>query len=184
MGGRVEIESSPGSGTRITLVGPPPSVSLPIFQPIPPQDQTGESSATGASTDVIRVVLADDHHIIRQGLASLLRAEPDIEVVGEASNGMEAVKLARSLQPDIVVMDVSMPVLGGVDATVEIGRDMPSIRVIGLSMHEEGEISSAIQMAGAVAYVTKGGPPKSLVEAIRKAMNRKPDALAKQNSRS
>jgi DNA-binding NarL/FixJ family response regulator len=119
----------------------------------------------------IRVVIADDHHIMRQGLAGLLRSESDIEVVGEAANGAQAINLARSLHPDIVVMDVSMPVLTGIEATTEILRDMPEIKVIGLSMHEEGEISSAMRQAGAVAYVTKGSAPVTLVAAIRKAAN-------------
>jgi DNA-binding NarL/FixJ family response regulator len=105
----------------------------------------------------------------RQGLAGLLRTEPDIEIVGEASNGAQAINLARLHRPDVVVMDVSMPVLNGVEATAEIQRDKPGIKVIGLSMHEEGELSSAIRQAGAVAYVPKGGAPEALVVAIRKA---------------
>jgi DNA-binding NarL/FixJ family response regulator len=120
----------------------------------------------------IRVVLADDHHIIRQGLVSLLRSEPDLDVVGEAANGKQAVNRARSFRPDVVVLDVSMPVLNGVEATKEIMRALPGTKVIGLSMHEEGELSSAIRQAGAVAYVTKGGPPQALLEAIRKAVDR------------
>jgi DNA-binding NarL/FixJ family response regulator len=118
--------------------------------------------------------LADDHHIIRQGLASLLRLEPDIEIVGEASNGAQAINLARSLRPDVVVMDVSMPVMNGVEATAEIQRDLPGIQVIGLSMHEDGEILSSIRMAGAIAYVSKAGPPEALVRAIHKAAGVKP----------
>jgi len=101
--------------------------------------------------------------------AGLLRIEPDIEIVGEESNGAQAINLARSHRPDVIVMDVSIPVLNGVEATMEIRRDMPDVKVIGLSMHEEGELSSAIRQAGAVAYVTKDGSPEALVAAIRKA---------------
>lgn len=168
-GGRLEIESAPGQGTRITLIGPPPSTAkqLPFAampQPMPATQREDPSNGK------IRVVVADDHHIVRQGLAGLLRSETDIEVIGEAANGAQAVNLARSLQPDVVVMDISMPVLNGVEATAEIRRDFPNTKVIGLSMHEEGELSSAIRQAGAVAYVTKGGAPEALVAAIRKAV--------------
>jgi DNA-binding NarL/FixJ family response regulator len=77
------------------------------------------------------------------------------------------------IRPDVVVMDASMPVLNGVEATREILRNRPEVRVIGLSMHEEGELSSAICEAGAIAYVAKSGPPAALIAAIRKAMGRK-----------
>lgn len=169
IGGRLDIESAPGQGTRITLIAPPSSApdDMPLTsKPRPePMIQIAESK-----NGKIRVILADDHHIIRQGLAGLLRIEPDIEIVGEAANGAQAVNMVRALHPDVVVMDVSMPVLNGVEATAEIRRDYPDTQVIGLSMHEDGELSSAIRQAGAVAYVTKGGPPEALVAAIRKVM--------------
>ena len=96
--------------------------------------------------------------------------EPNIEIVGEASNGAQAVYFARSLRPDIVVMDVSMPVLDGIEATAEIHRDLPDVQVIGLSVHDKGRLSSSICQAGAVAYVTKGGPMEELIDAIHKAL--------------
>jgi CheY-like chemotaxis protein len=168
MGGRMEIDSAPDSGTRITIVGP----QFPMVQKKPSPTANSKSPGSPAEASAragkIRVVLADDHHIIRDGLARVLRAEPDIEVVGEAANGAQAINLARSLSPDIVVMDVSMPVLSGIEATAEILRDMPDVKVIGLSMHEEGDVSSAIRQAGAAAYVTKGGSPEALVKAIHK----------------
>ncbi len=167
-GGRFEIDSAPGEGTRITLITPPcsaakqlPLASMRQSPPVVPKEELRAAK--------IRVMLADDHHIIRQGLAGLLSSEPDIEIIGEASNGAQAVNLARSLHPNIIVMDISMPVLNGVEATREICRDFPDIKVIGLSMHEEGELSSAIRQAGAVAYVTKGGAPQALIQAIRKS---------------
>jgi CheY-like chemotaxis protein len=169
LGGRLEIDSTPGQGTRIAIVGPPPpeTQQMPLIAAQPSEHVVAAEKESIANR--IRVVIADDHHIMRQGLAGLLSAEPDIEIAGEASNGAQAINLARSLRPDVVVMDLSMPVLNGVEATMEIRRDMPGVKVIGLSMHEEGELSSAIRQAGAVAYVTKGGPPEALVAAIRKA---------------
>jgi CheY-like chemotaxis protein/anti-sigma regulatory factor (Ser/Thr protein kinase) len=169
LGGRLEIDSRPGQGTRITIIGPPPPKTQQLPLRVARPSEHAVITEKDSNTSRIRVVLADDHHIVRQGLAGLLRTEPDIEIVGEASNGAQAINLARSLQPDIVVMDVSMPVLNGVEATMEIMRDMSDVKVIGLSMHEEGELSSAIRQAGAVAYVTKDGAPETLVAAIRKA---------------
>ncbi len=168
LGGRMEIRSNRYHGTQITIIGPPlpalksePSIEKQALPPVAEAPESGK----------IRVILADDHHIIRDGLARVLRSEPDIDVVGEAANGVQAINLARLLHPDVLVMDVSMPVLNGVEATVEVHRDMPDIKIIGLSMHEEGELSSAIRHAGAVAYVTKGGPPEALITAIRKVAN-------------
>lgn len=190
MGGELDIDSAPGRGTRITVIGPPrPKLRQERDAVAPPQPPLVAEEFE--KTNKIRIILADDHHMMRNGLASLLRLQPDLEIVGEASNGLEAINQARSLRPDVVVMDVSMPVLNGIEATAEIHRGLPEVQVIGLSMHEEGELSHAMSQAGAVAYVTKGGPPEALIEAIRKAANttsqkkvhRKASALPKQHFR-
>lgn len=114
----------------------------------------------------IRVVLADDHTIVRQGLRSLLASEPDIAVAGEASDGREAVALCAKLRPDVVIMDVAMPGLNGVDATRQVRKESPSTRVLILSMyaHEE-HVRSAIR-AGANGYLLKGSGLDDLVAAI------------------
>jgi DNA-binding NarL/FixJ family response regulator len=96
-----------------------------------------------------------------------LLAERDIEVVAEASDGQAAVDLVRSLQPDVVTMDVSMPGMDGVEATRLIHAEFPQVSVIGLSMFEESERAQAMRDAGAVTYLTKSGPPTALVSAIR-----------------
>jgi PAS domain S-box-containing protein len=171
LGGSMEVRSSPHRGTQITLIAPQPPTDRQEQKAAGKTRQPAGMIAAIPKPGKIRVVLADDHHIIRQGLAGLLRMEPDIDVVGEASNGAQAINLARSLRPNVVVMDVSMPVVNGIEATMEIHRDFPEIKVIGLSMHEEAELSAEIHKAGAVAYVAKGGPPEALVEAIRKAIN-------------
>ena len=116
----------------------------------------------------IRVLLADDHPVIRNGLAMLLDEEPDLEVVGQASDGEEAVELADQLQPDVVLMDITMPKLNGIDATRKISDELPWIRVIGLSMHEYADVAAAMMEAGAVGYVAKGTPAEFLLDAIRK----------------
>jgi len=104
---------------------------------------------------------------MRQGLIRLLQEQPDIQVVGEAGDGQAAVGLARQLKPDIVLMDVSMPVINGFDATQKIVSECPGVQVIGLSMHEERDMAAAMRKAGAVAYVTKGGPAEHLISVIR-----------------
>ncbi len=120
----------------------------------------------------VRVLLADDHKIMRQGLVMLLQEEPDILIVGEAADGQQAIELARAHEPDVVVMDVTMPVLNGIEATRQLTAEMPEVRVIGLSMHETADMAAAMREAGAVNYVAKGGPLHALTAAIRDAAGR------------
>jgi two-component system response regulator NreC len=114
-----------------------------------------------------RILLADDHGITRQGLRSLLEKESDIEVVGEAENGREAIDLVRKIAPDMVIMDITMPNLNGVDATKYIIRDFPQIKVIALSIHSNRAFVVDMLKAGASGYVLKECTFDELVEAIR-----------------
>lgn len=115
----------------------------------------------------IRVLLADDHAVVRDGLTRLLANESDIEVVGQAADGLEVVQMALQLKPDIILMDVSMPYLSGVDVTRRLTQQLPGIRVIGLSMHRQEDIAAAMTSAGAIAYLTKSMEPEALVAAVR-----------------
>ncbi len=115
-------------------------------------------------------MLADDHAVVRQGIANLLNDEPDIEVVAAAADGQDAVELASQLWPDVILMDMSMPKLDGIEATQAISRDHPEIRIIGLSMSDEKERAQAMLDAGAVDYLTKSGPVTELTMAIRECM--------------
>jgi DNA-binding NarL/FixJ family response regulator len=112
--------------------------------------------------------MVDDHAIVRQGLVRLLTAEPDLEIVGEASGGREAVLLTRQLHPHVIIMDVSMRELNGIEATRAIHAEWPGVQVIGLSMYEEAEKGAAVMReAGAVHYLSKLGPSEALLAAIR-----------------
>ncbi|MCC6365024.1 MAG: response regulator transcription factor [Bryobacterales bacterium] len=115
----------------------------------------------------IRILLADDHSVVRQGFRMLLAAQPDMDVVGEAQNGREAVDLAQSLQPDIVVMDVSMPELNGIEATRRIGDAAPRARVLALSMHRDSVYVREILRAGARGYLLKDAQENDLLNAVR-----------------
>jgi len=113
------------------------------------------------------VLLADDHDIVRHGLISVLDEEHGIEIVGPASNGREAVELACRLEPDVVVMDVSMPVMTGEEAPRRIKQHRPQTRIIALSMHDEAQIRRRMRQAGATAYLLKTAPSEELLAAIR-----------------
>jgi DNA-binding NarL/FixJ family response regulator len=115
----------------------------------------------------IRVLIVEDHRVVREGLRALLTAETDIEVVGEARNGREAVQLTGTLRPDVVVMDIAMPLLNGVEATRQAIRAIPSSRVLILSAHSEDAYVEQVMEAGAAGYLLKETAASILVKAIR-----------------
>ena len=119
------------------------------------------------TTDVIRVLLADDHRVVRAGLRAVLGTARDITVVGEASNGREAVSMAALVNPDVVVMDLAMPELDGIAATKEILAADPGIRVLVLSMHAEQEYLVPVMEVGAAGYLLKTEADRELVSAVR-----------------
>jgi len=115
----------------------------------------------------IRVLIAEDHTIVRQGLVALLRSEPEIEVVGEASDGFEAVEMAKKLLPDIVLMDIAMRNLNGLEATRKIKKLFPHIKVLVLTMYENEEWIFQVLKAGASGYLIKDSAMTDLTSAIR-----------------
>lgn len=118
-----------------------------------------------------RIVLVDDHTIVRKGLRSLLEIEPDLEVVADVNDGRASVKAVSQMKPDVVVMDIGMPGLNGIEATRQIMSEAPKTKVICLSMHGERKFVGAMLRAGAVGYVLKNDVTKELTEAIRRVMS-------------
>lgn len=119
----------------------------------------------------IRVLICDDHTILREGIRLLLNSQPDIEVVAEAVDGREAVDKAREVKPDIILMDIAMPLLNGLEATKQIRRDNPNMRVLVLTMYESDEYVSQMLEAGAAGYVLKKVAGSELVYAIHSVYN-------------
>jgi len=115
----------------------------------------------------IRILLADDHAVVRQGFKMILAAQADMEIVGEAGNGREALDLAGQLQPDVVVMDVAMPELNGIEATRRLAASVPHARVVALSMHKDSVYVREMLRAGARGYLLKDSGAADLVSAIR-----------------
>jgi DNA-binding NarL/FixJ family response regulator len=116
---------------------------------------------------MIRVFLADDHTMVRQGFRLILSSQPDIEIVGEAGNGRQAVELAEKLHPDVIVMDVAMPELNGIEATRRLAASSPRSRVLALSMHKDSVYVREILRAGARGYLLKDSIDSDLVNAVR-----------------
>lgn len=170
MGGCLTIDSTPGRGSCFTL-----RVPLRVAdagEPQPAGDLAArqwprpELPAISAAAAVTRVLLVDDHQVMRQGLIRLMANQPDIAVVGEAANGREALEFARRIRPDVIVMDISMPEMDGIEATRRIKDEMPGVRVIGLSMHENDQVTGAMRVAGAETLISKTDSSIDLLAAI------------------
>ncbi|MEX0746026.1 MAG: PAS domain S-box protein [Phycisphaeraceae bacterium] len=182
LGGSFSLESVPGDGTRVALLAPlDGAAETDVAQPAPAQlppmpgpcavdaPTSSEEADVAAHGEAgpIRVLLADDHTLVREMLVALLRKERDMDVVGEAADGQEAVALAGRLKPDVVVMDITMPEMDGIEATRRITAVQPGVCVIGLSMHEADTMAEKMREAGAACYLPKDGPARLLMEGIR-----------------
>jgi CheY-like chemotaxis protein len=166
MSGWCRIESTVGAGTTVELglaAIPPDAKPTPHFSRRPPRHsqvmRLTESSRW-------RVMIVDDHAMVRQGLRSILETYPDLEVIGEAANGIEAVEFAHNKQPDVVVMDINLPGMNGIDATRRIKKETPNTVVIGLSVHYSSQTEAALMEAGASALLSKEQATEDLYRTI------------------
>ncbi len=172
LGGRMEMQSASGRGSQFRLLAPlqkPPQSNAAPRPPLPAPRAKARPAVARAEPAKIRVVLADDHKVMRDGLVALLAHQSEIEVVGVASNGRDAIKQARKLQPDLVIMDINMPHLDGIQATREITAEWPGIKVIGLTMHTDTLRHEAMLKAGAVNCLSKNTVSRDLIKTIQAA---------------
>lgn len=176
MNGGMTIESQPGRGSHFTL-----QVPLDNNIVISGKDEAEQKTAYNIvndpgndiifkeKTDSISILIVDDHQVMRNGLVRLLGEESNFNIIGEAGNGVEAVDFVQKTQPDVIVMDVTMPKMNGIEATRVIHQEFPDIHIIGLSMHEEKEYSTLMKKAGATELLNKGGPADELFAAVQNA---------------
>jgi signal transduction histidine kinase len=164
IGGCLEIESAPGEGSCFTLTVP---FKVEVGDKRETQTDSRDTSPDKPrSAAGLRVLFCDDHHLIRRSLVQMVNKQQGVRVVGEASDGTEAVKLCRQLTPDVVVMDISMPGMDGIEATRRIKSEQPQVRVVGLSMHDDEYLSGTMRAAGADFFVSKNAKSAELLQAI------------------
>ena len=177
--GIVNISSQPGAGCTVKLSLPVEEDASPSqhdmqFSPLMSAQEPYTSRSDNAGEEgPIRVILVDDHTLIRVGLARILREDSSFTIVGEAPDGETAVKLAAELNPDVILMDVSMPGMGGAEATRIIKQANPNIQIIALSMYEEREQGTEMRKAGATSYVNKSEAASTIADAIRSCCTQK-----------
>jgi PAS domain S-box-containing protein len=179
LGGRLRIQAEPGEGStfKISLPDEPPrrpglttngkESDVQSAQGKGNRQAAGEVAPGEAPAVRRTVLLVDDHQVMREGLSLMLEYEPDLDVAGVADNGKQAVDLAGRLRPDVIVMDVSMPVMNGVEATRIIKREFPGIRIVGLTMYEQKRLAREMLEAGADVHLIKTGRSDELLAAIR-----------------
>ena len=175
IGGSFVIDCSPGKGASFTLEVPLGALEDLTSECLDQEIPEPCPSSLGRSLRKTRIMLVDDHPVMREGLARLLAQEPDFEVIGHAKDGQEAIEQAGTLRPDVVLMDISMPRMNGIESTKIIHQQHPDIRIIGLSLYSEEERSKEMLDAGAALYLTKSGPPADFKAAIRACMNKNPE---------
>ena len=186
LGGSFEIHSAPKKGTSASLV-------LPLTERVAPQgvrrgdwpvpSRRSQADPAPGDPSTIRLLLVDDHAMVRQGLRTMLEAYQDIHVIGEAANGAEAITLAHTLQPTVVLMDMNMPQLNGIEATTVIKGNFPDMVVVGLSVNADRGHREAMIQAGAVTLLTKEAPVEELYQAIQAAVKSIPDRKSSTRAR-
>jgi len=168
-GGRLEIQATPRGGACFRLVMPVAEEPETLLEDgrLGAEVAPGPARTPRARGGAVHLMIVDDHTVVREGFVSLLDRQPDFEVIGEAADGEQAVQQAEALRPDVIVMDVNMPTMDGVEATRRIKSRQPGIVIVGLSLFEDEAVARAMVEAGADTYVSKHAPAEDVVEAIR-----------------
>ena len=181
LGGSMKIRTKPGKGCCVVLTVPE-AVSLKKAVAETALEQTVQEFLKDVPAEPIhpivggkkiRILLADDHKLLREALANFLQGRKGLTIVGQAINGREAVELAAKLKPHVILMDVTMPELNGFEATKQIARNFPDIRIIGLSMHNDDDTRQKMINAGACASLSKTESPDALIGTIVQMYHRK-----------
>jgi PAS domain S-box-containing protein len=166
LGGRLDVDSAPGRGTRFHLIVPNGRARVagtPGSRHVA-AGRTPLDIASPAPARALRILIVDDHAAVRKAFRELLQERPELHVVGEAANGLEAIAVAQAVRPDVILMDISMPEMDGVEATRRIRAELPFIQILGLSTHVRGGDRHAIEDAGAEGFFTKGIDTQRLIE--------------------
>ena len=163
------MQNLPQGGARFQLI-------VPLLEDSRAQRlimATHPPSESRVETECFSLLVVDDHAVVRESLIGLLDRQPDLEVIGEAADGEEAIRQAQTLRPEAIIMDVDMPKVGGVEATRRIRELHLAVVVIGFSLHEDESVNKAMTEAGADAFVSKSAPDRELVETIRRTCRRR-----------
>lgn len=176
LGGELQIDTRPGAGVRARLrvPDPPELAQVPEHSMEELVEAVAQAVEAAPRTGAIRVLLVDDHEIVRDGIAELLRAEPDLDVVAGVGDGPTGVDWALAMRPDVVLMDVNLPGINGIEATRRIKQAVPHVQVVGLSVQDETAVANSMRDAGAAAHLSKAGPPDELVAVIRRVYRAHP----------
>lgn len=164
MNRHLDIHSQPRKGTIAVLMAMVEGNSDGYFQ------QETENLTNTNHNRKIKVLLVDDHQMMREGLRKIIEEEGDITIIAEAASGEEAIELTRKHSPDVIVMDVNMPGMNGIEATRKILSSIPDVRIIGLSLHDSKDVATAMKSAGASAYLSKTEATQDLCDTIRNKM--------------
>lgn len=167
IGGNFDILSEPGQGTKDIPIKEKGQRVMSIDQEKEEELSPNRDGEKNKQKLELKILIADDHQMVRNGFCQMINKQEDMKVIGEAADGEETVEMTRKIKPDVILMDVNMPAMDGIEATKIITSEFPDICVIGLSLHDSDEVVANMFSAGASAYLSKDQAFKALVKTIR-----------------